>query len=442
VAAQPEPAVSSPAPDIVAGPEFPIGLWWPPPPAETTASRYVEIADAGFTFVHGGNGVVGVRRSSDMLELADDVGLDAVVVDPRVRRLAVNDPSPAEVEGTVGEALADYERFPAFAGFNLFDEPNAERFPALATLTAELRRQAPEELGYVNLWPSDVPPSDWGRATYEEYLQRFTEEVRPSMLSFDVYPLLDPDDDAPGQRPQPLAEDEETLSQEFFDNWEMVRRQALRSGLPAWVFIQSVDYDLQPLLCPCRARRQPNEAEVRWQANIALANGIQWFTYWTPNSNPGTTFGEALLTFDGERTELYQAAKRVNPELQAIGSELLDLQSETISHTSEGQLPPGTRPHHPNAWIGNIEGGDPLVVGRFEGDSPHSRKLLVVNRSMLKPAHATIDPRQPVAVTRRMDPASGTWTAGGGCGASTQVDLPAGGAVLLELNRRPPGRDC
>lgn len=149
------------APAILADEPFPIGLWWPPPPGQTTESRYREIADAGFTFVHGGNGVTGVPRSRRMLEVAERAGLRGIVVDPRLTRLSRGEPTEKQARAEIAAVLADYTGLPALAGFNLFEEPNADRFGALSILVRELRRQAPDQLGDVNLWPSDVPSSDW-----------------------------------------------------------------------------------------------------------------------------------------------------------------------------------------------------------------------------------------------------------------------------------------
>ena len=59
--------------DLVAGGEFPIGVWWPPPPGETNQARYQEIADASFNFLIGGNGVTShaaIREALDSAQAA------------------------------------------------------------------------------------------------------------------------------------------------------------------------------------------------------------------------------------------------------------------------------------------------------------------------------------------------------------------------------------
>lgn len=82
-------AVSAAAPSAGAGPildgsRFPIGLFWPPPPLQTTLARYREIANAGFTFVLTGNYVDDPFIANYALGFADQVGLDVLVADQDV----------------------------------------------------------------------------------------------------------------------------------------------------------------------------------------------------------------------------------------------------------------------------------------------------------------------------------------------------------------------
>ena len=73
---------------LLSGEEFPIGLWWPPPPFQTTLERYQEIKDAGFTFTHSNNYLWAdhqIQRRA--LEMAHQVGLQLVIDDPTIRWL-------------------------------------------------------------------------------------------------------------------------------------------------------------------------------------------------------------------------------------------------------------------------------------------------------------------------------------------------------------------
>lgn len=75
-------------PSLLGEDEFPIGLWWPPPPFETTLERYREIKDAGFTFLIGNNYLFAdhhIQRYA--MSMADQVGLRVIAEDPRIRWL-------------------------------------------------------------------------------------------------------------------------------------------------------------------------------------------------------------------------------------------------------------------------------------------------------------------------------------------------------------------
>ena len=66
---------------ILTGGEYPIGIWWPPPPAETTVERYQQIADAGFNFVIDGNGVFNDTTNQVALQAAAASGLRFLLTD-------------------------------------------------------------------------------------------------------------------------------------------------------------------------------------------------------------------------------------------------------------------------------------------------------------------------------------------------------------------------
>lgn len=93
---------------IMSGDRFPIGLFWPPPPFQTTLARYQEIADAGFTFTHSNNYLWADSYIQNyVLGFADQVGLQILVQDSNLNWLVgqfdVND-SGAPFTLTIDEA--------------------------------------------------------------------------------------------------------------------------------------------------------------------------------------------------------------------------------------------------------------------------------------------------------------------------------------------------
>jgi hypothetical protein len=364
-----------------AGPEilsqegkYPIGVWSPPPPAETTVARYAEIANAGFNFVIGGNGVNRGATKDDPTDL-HGLALDAsaatslrfLITDNILQNAIEGEVSPDRKDAVtkrIERLLGDYGARPALAGLNLYDEPNSRLFGILAYAMGELERLAPQELPYVNVWPSYAAPRALGARTHGKYLNRYFSAVNPPLLSFDHYPLLS-----------------KGITSDYFYNWAVIRNFSRRFGVPSWGFIQSVGF-YGPRIGLAR-RRKPNEHELFWQINVALtygAKGLQYFTYWTP-VDPQIQFGPALIDENGRFTDLYYSAQRANDYLAKVGKKLLSLKSESVVHARVKRLPRGAQPFKADNWVRAV-GGSPVILGRFSNpDAATEQYLLVVNRS-------------------------------------------------------------
>ena len=409
-----EPRVITPA--ILSGPEFPIGLWWPPPPEATTSERYLQIKEAGFNFVIGGNRTVDKEYSQRMLAAAEANQMRAIVTDERVTGRSFSHRYLDEERHHLTSVVDDYASFDSFAGLNLFDEPATSYFKSLALATDVLFDLDPHLLSYVNLYPSYVTSGALHADSYEEYVRRFIDEVNPQVLSFDHYPLLD---------------DGERITADYFYNWAVIRQAALQAGIPPWIFIQSVDYN---------NHRLPSEAEILWQINVSLAygaKGIMYFTYWTPGAGR-ERFGTALVTPWEYPTPLYTYAQRANAYLASVGGILLELGSESVQH-KEDPLPRGALPFRADQWLSGVE-GSPLIIGRFQAPSPplstdgneaDQRWVLVVNRSFSSPAQSVITMGEAVREVKRHDPVSGGYVSVAvDVDRTIEVQLPPGGAVL------------
>ena len=425
------PALGATA-DILADGQYPIGLWWPPPPEKTSVQRYRQIAEAGFNFVIGGNGVGNDAENTQALKAASANGLRYLLRDSRLYRIISDSVSGAsrtsaptaetpslmqylleqaesesasrrtskpseqdtsysaagttedEVRLRIRELLDLFGDNPALAGLNLYDEPSSTLFGILALARQALKRRAPRELPYINVWPSYASSSALGTTTYEGYLERYMSRVRPPILCFDHYPLLSGGG----------------ITADYFYNWATIRKFSLKYGVPSWVFIQSVGFD--PSYSGFQDRRRPNEAEIRWQVNVSLAygaKGIQYFTYWTPDvpRDAPIQFGEALVSLNGRRTALYDYAKRV------VGKVLLPFVSESVVHTREERLPRGADPFKADGYVSSVS-GSPLILGRFrKPGAPDVRYLLVVNRSFANAAKSQLTLSRSVRGVFKLD---------------------------------------
>lgn len=265
---------------------FAVGFWVDPPLDDRAEERYQEIADANFTLVIGG--FAGGDR--DLLErqlaLCDKHGLKVLLV--------CRDLPPEE-----------YPDGPACWGYGLRDEPSAADFPALREQVDAVRRARPGRLAYINLFPDHASPKQLGTETYEEHVTRFLDEVGVDVLSMDHYPIFHPDRDG---------------RDAYCGNLEVMRRHALRKGIPFWNFFNTMPYG---------PHTDPTEDQLRWQIYASLsygAKGVLYFCYYTPVSHEFPK-GGAIITRDDRRTRHWYQAQRLNAELKNLGPVLMRLTS-------------------------------------------------------------------------------------------------------------------
>lgn len=446
-------------PTNLSGEEYPIGLWSPPPPTETTEERYQEIAAAGFNFVVGGNGIQVDGTNTAALAAATATKLKFLLTDRTLRKNIRDSTAGANVAGAhqggatpsllrqtftngkprpstsratpevsseatshprenvrlrIKRLLNLYARYPALAGLNLYDEPSRDLFGIVGYAREVLQRLAPNELPYVNVWPSYASNSALGTSTYEEYLRLYLSEVAPPLLCFDHYPLLE----GTG------------ITSDYFYNWAVIRRYALQAGIPSWAFIQSADFGGEG--ARISKRRRPDEAEILWQINVSLAygaKGIQYFTYWTPSA---THFGEALVSRDGVLTPLYNYARRANNYLRVVGKVLLPLTSDSVAHANEEPLPHGATVFKADRYVTSTS-GSPVILGKFRKPTGGTdRYLLAANRSFAKEAETKITLSGSVRKVFKLDSQTGTFASVAQQG-TLKLRIAPGGARLYLL---------
>jgi hypothetical protein len=414
--AQAAAATSSSLP-LISGTEFPVGLFWPPPPYYMSAQAYQDIADAGFNFVISGNYLFDAPSVQYALGLAEQAGLKMLVAsDTRILMLTeyttITDDrtvpssiSVADATTQAAAAFANYTSYSSFAGFNVYDEPPQSRFADVGALIGISRQLQPGLLPYVNLVPGNG-------AGYASLVQNFITAANPSLLSFDRYPILS-----------------NGIDINYFNNWVIIREASLSSGLPAWTYIQSTAYNGHAI---------PTASELAWQVNVSLAygcTGIQYFTYWTPDPARGEGFHDAIILPDGTPSLLYDAAKRLNMNwLQPAGQQLKPLTSESVQHANDQATVSavGVAPFAPGSYLTDVT-GSAVIIGLFSATPDDgTRWLLVANRDPDNAASArvTVNTATVTSVTRFI-PQTGEYAPAPP--QTLPVQLAPGAAVLFRL---------
>lgn len=320
---------------------IPILGWHSVPESELSLERFQEMAEMGLTHSLMSYSPEGNLKA---LGLAEQVGMKLFISDRRFLK-----------ENTDRwEAVKMYRGHPALEGYTLRDEPSASDFTELTAARDGLEILDPDSWSYVNLLPTYASPEQLGTDTYPEHADRFVNQFRPEILSFDHYPILKGD----------------LLRDDFFQNLEWIRQAALAQGIPFWAFA---------LTCPHHPYPTPTAGSIRFQVWSVFnygAKGIQYFTYWTPK--PGHwDFHDAPIREDGTRSPVYDLLKTLNREIQSVAPILMQSRVTGIWHTFP--VPKGAQGLNASCPVEKVEGGPALISLHQTSDG--RRFLQITNRS-------------------------------------------------------------
>ena len=260
---------------------IPILGWYSIPPEEASPARYREMKEAGFDFSFSFLGSPQDVQKS--LDAAHQAGMKIVISCPELK---------TETEKIVKQFM----NHPALAGYFLRDEPAVDAFTDLGNWAKRVNAVDPKHFCYVNLFPNYASPLQLGTADYREYVNKFAKEVPLHFLSFDSYPLTSA----------------EGVYEKWHQNLEIFSDEAKKVNKPFWGFAQSVLFD--------NKHEDPSLATMRVQMFTNLtygAQGLQYFTYWTPVS-PAEDFRGGPITLEGKRSTVYDNIKTLNQEIKNL----------------------------------------------------------------------------------------------------------------------------
>lgn len=327
--------------------EFPILGWYSIPDSASIPERYKEMREAGFnlSFSH----LYSEAEIQRALKAAEGSGVKLVMSVGMI-------PNPEEVVSR----LKDH---PQTGIWFLRDEPTVPAFSELADMRDRIYAADSSHLAYLNLFPAFVSPAELGADSYDDYIQRFIDEIRLSMVSYDLYPV------------HTDGEGKTVLSPGLFQNLEAVRRVSVANGCPFWAFCLSTAHTPYPI---------PRDTHMRVEAFSALAYGaqcIQYFTYWEPVTTTWN-FHNAPIDRTGQRTDVYYLIRDLNREIQALAPIFLGCEVYDISHTG-AQIPPETKPLTtlPAPFSSLTASGVGVLVSHLKGGDG-KEYLMVVNRDI------------------------------------------------------------
>ncbi len=362
---------------LVRAGEFLVGAYPGPPTDQTNLHRYREIADAGIDVIAPGNGAWDRESSLKALNLAAKAGLRVIVTDLRILPWHQKDRVKID-QANIDAVVADYSDHPALLGYLICDEPNVAYFAELSSTCRRLRIADPKHPPLINLFPSYASEEQLGSDRFAEYVRSFITTVKPAILSYDHYPLREPN----------------AAETDWHGDLNVIRNESRKAGIPFWICLQSEGIE--------GGLRVPTRPEIFWQAGTALAHGargIVWFTYWTPSPTQEIPRDEqdgpyllekhvgGMLTRSGKRTPRYDHVREANRFLHLAGSALTGWDNAHIALWKDGRAKDDG-----NSPCLTLHGRQfRAVVGTFaRGDR---RRVVIANDSYSKPATVSLQSR-------------------------------------------------
>ncbi len=355
--------------------QFTIMGWHSIPAREISVERYKEMRDAGFT--HSFSHLSSLAEVLRALDAAQVAGLKLMAACPELK----TDP-----EGTV-KALKGH---PALGVYSLRDEPNANYFAELAAWAKRIQAVDAVHPCYINLYPNNANRKELGTDTYAEYIRRFTETVDLPFYSFDHYPVMAVE----AQKAFPWRVEGRLCRYNplWYENLELFSAEMRHCGRPFWAFSLATSH-VNP---PIGYYPAPTVGMMKFQqySNLAYgAQGLQFFTYWTPHFRAPMYFHDGPINGKGKRSPVFDRVREVIQELQARASVFLGAKVQEIWHTGT-EIPPGTkRLEKLPAFVTALEtpDGGAVVSHLVNGATEY---LVVVNRELGKELtlHATFVP--------------------------------------------------
>jgi len=334
--------------------------------------------EQGLESIAACNFTIGGFIQTEDLPACEATGMSALYYDPvfcHRAQPAWNSLSQAEIDEVIRGWMANGGDSPSVYGFYIYDEPGATAFPGLARAVDAVRRLAPNKLAYINLFPNYATmggeDSQLQTETYEEHLERFVQEVRPQVLSWDNY------------MPQ-YSDDGRDVAQMtlYYTNLVQMRAVAQRHGLPYWQTVSP------SRIFPRSA--VPTPANLAFQAWTSLAAGcssVAWYCYY----DHGMRFSPVD---DQERRNLtwYWLAE-VNRQLALVGPLLKAMRSTGLYFITTNLTEPVPAPPEPLASAVSAE--QPLMLGTFK-DADGACCCVVVNLDLDRTAKVTLAFPRPV----------------------------------------------
>lgn len=149
--------------------------------------------------------------------------------------------------------VEDYKEYGNIREWIICDEPGARNLPFWPEFVDAFRRIDPDRKTFINLLPLYAPEEMLGTASYEEYVERFCEMVKPHYLCYDYYDFLG-------------SGETQSRRGTYLQNMEIIKSAAEKYGLETRVIVLLTEHGPYSNVTP---------TEIAWQANLSLLYGMK-----------------------------------------------------------------------------------------------------------------------------------------------------------------------
>ncbi len=387
-----------------------ISIFWPPTKEYINDQQYKLMADAGITYVMGSGDALGAKETQEkMLALCDKYGLHMTVGDDR---LGGNLPGMSEQE--ILDVVSEYKDVPGVGGYYMLDEPYNPNVFIDAYRT--LKSAEPDKYMHLNFLPSASYPS------METYISQMNDWCK--LCASTGYPL---DYLMYDRYPYGVAAGSMDRAG-FLANMDACHDVGLANDVKTGAYIQSI--------CIPGGFRRPTDSEIRYEIYMYLAYGykqISYFTWFTPvdRSEP---FEDGIISSTGVPNAHYDAVSRINHEVLALGTVLIDCDALEIYLNGEtwGQESiPEDFPVQP-------DDDQNYTVSLLRSRETGRNYIMVVNNNFSKKQTVSLVFDQSITSLESVSKTDGSLEGVSVSGGKLSLTLEAGDGVLLAL---PEGLD-
>ena len=260
------------------------------------ATRFRDIRDAGF------NAILCSCKTNEAviktLKVAETYKLKMIVFSHPIMR------HPKDIVPIIKD-------HPSMWQYYLADEPTMKRLKELQDIQQRIASYDQDAKCYINLLPNSGKQvlEYIGVEKYTDYLKAFSSVSQPQ-ISYDFYPV----------------QGKVVRDDKWYPILEDVRNESLRTGKPFWAYVLCVPHFIYP---------KPTIGHLRLQCYVNLAygaQGIQYFSYSTPEPTKQYNFHDGPLLRNGKKSNTYKLVKKMNEELQPVASLFWKSQVTDIEH--------------------------------------------------------------------------------------------------------------